>query len=99
MAAAAVGTSTAGARLHAPSQASGSGPDTKATGWLTPRDLALARRSGRGPRRHLAGRAHRLEEGHQGVDLGGREVLAVGRHVPAALEHLADEPVGPHPPP
>src|SRR5688500_5497024 len=45
----------------------------------------------RGPRGDLAPGAQRLEEGHERIHLGGREVLAVRRHVPAPLQDLADE--------
>src|SRR5262245_38411375 len=42
-------------------------------------------------RRRLTGRAERVEKRDERVDLGGREVFAVGRHVPPALEHLANQ--------
>ena len=42
-------------------------------------------------RRRLSGRVKRLEERHQCRSLRGTQVLSVGRHVAAALDHLADE--------
>src|SRR5277367_1623818 len=43
------------------------------------------------PRGRLAGRMHRGQERDNRVDLGGREVFAVGRHVAAALNYLAHD--------
>ena len=42
-------------------------------------------------RRRLIWRMQRLEEGDERRRLGGTQVLAVGRHVAAALDDLADE--------
>ena len=41
--------------------------------------------------RGLIGRMQRVEERDQRVDLGGVQVLAVGRHVAAALHYLAHQ--------
>src|ERR1700688_2194973 len=42
-------------------------------------------------RGRVAARMHRDEERHDRVDFGGAQVLAVGRHVAAALYYLADD--------
>src|SRR5437879_10465900 len=42
-------------------------------------------------RRRLIRRTQRLEKGDQRVHFGWGEVLAVGRHVAPALEHLSDQ--------
>src|SRR4030095_4624757 len=60
------------------------------------RSLILTSAAARGRRdrsagRHLAGRAQPLQERQQGVDLGGREVLPLSRHVASALQDLPDQ--------
>src|ERR1700724_3282626 len=42
-------------------------------------------------RGRLARRMHRGEEGDDRVDLRGSEILAVGRHIAAALNYLAND--------
>src|SRR5712671_4869528 len=49
-----------------------------------------ATRRGEGPARGDSW-PQRLHERDEGVDFRGREVLAVGRHVPATLQDLTDE--------
>src|SRR5215467_663878 len=102
MAATATGIVTAGSKLQSPTATCVSLPD--AIGWLI-RPLcwwAVGLAADRGHSRGGAGRrlvrgAQRLHEGDEGVHLGRHEVLAVGRHVAAALEHLTHELIGGEP--
>src|SRR5215468_9881148 len=104
MAATATGIVTAGSKLQASSPAAACVWLPNAIGWLI-RSLCwwaagLAADRGHfrgGASRRLARGAQRLHEGDEGVHLGRRQILAVGGHVPATLEHLSHELVGGEP--
>src|SRR5690242_20622759 len=98
MAATAMGIVTAGSKLQASSPAAACASLPDAIGWLIRSlcwwvlGLAADRRHFRGGTRgRLARGTQRLHEGDEGIHLGRREVLAVGGHVAAALEHLANQ--------
>src|SRR5215472_18334150 len=104
MAATATGIVTAGSKLQERSPTATCVSLPGAIGWLI-RSLcswAAGLAADRGHFRSGAGRrlvrgAQRLHEGDEGVHLGRHEVLAVGRHVAAALEHLTHELIGGEP--
>ena len=59
--------------------------------------LRRNRRKGRVARRRLTRRPERDHESHNGLDLVGRQIFPIGRHIASALNHLTHELILRHP--